>query len=281
MDKNKNNKDIELDLFKSDFLDFADLIPSLITVYDEEHRVLYVNKAILDDLGLNDRNAIIGKSIFEFLLSEPSRVINRAKGTLSNGQSDYEEFELRSVQGSVVFIESRDILVKWNGQKALMSLAKNITKRKELYRLFCEIQELAESKNTALSQKMFDLNSLMGEMELYKKELEERIVANIQATVLPLLNKVRLKPDSQEHLDLLEKAINEILSEFGHKVALNLSPREREVVNFIKAGRTNKEIANLLNLSCRTIDRHRQAIREKLRLCKSGVSLRAWLHDNL
>lgn len=45
-----------------------------------------------------------------------------------------------------------------------------------------------------------------------------------------------------------------------------LTDREREVLSLIAAGRTGKEIAELLCLSVHTVERHRQNIMSKLRL---------------
>jgi DNA-binding NarL/FixJ family response regulator len=45
-----------------------------------------------------------------------------------------------------------------------------------------------------------------------------------------------------------------------------LSPREREVVQLIARGRTNKEIAKRLSISVRTVERHRSSIMNKLGL---------------
>lgn len=45
-----------------------------------------------------------------------------------------------------------------------------------------------------------------------------------------------------------------------------LTSREREVLQLIAEGKTNKEIANLLNLSVYTVDAHRGRIMEKLNM---------------
>lgn len=44
-----------------------------------------------------------------------------------------------------------------------------------------------------------------------------------------------------------------------------LTPREREVMELVVAGRTNKEIARLINTSHRTIEIHRSHLMEKMR----------------
>ena len=53
-----------------------------------------------------------------------------------------------------------------------------------------------------------------------------------------------------------------------------LSPREREVLQLIAEGKTNKEIATKLNLSVYTVDSHRGKIMEKLNLHSTGELVR-------
>lgn len=53
-----------------------------------------------------------------------------------------------------------------------------------------------------------------------------------------------------------------------------LSSREREVLQLIAEGKTNKEIAGILNLSVYTVDAHRGKIMEKLNLHSTGELVR-------
>jgi DNA-binding NarL/FixJ family response regulator len=53
-----------------------------------------------------------------------------------------------------------------------------------------------------------------------------------------------------------------------------LSSREREVLQLIAEGKTNKEIATLLHLSVYTVDAHRGRIMEKLNLHSTGELVR-------
>lgn len=53
-----------------------------------------------------------------------------------------------------------------------------------------------------------------------------------------------------------------------------LTSREREVLQMIAEGRTNKEIAGTLNLSVYTVDAHRGRIMEKLNLHSTGELVR-------
>lgn len=60
-----------------------------------------------------------------------------------------------------------------------------------------------------------------------------------------------------------------------------LTTREREVLQHIAEGKTNKEIATLLNLSVYTVEAHRGRIMEKLNLHSTGELVRFALRNGL
>lgn len=60
-----------------------------------------------------------------------------------------------------------------------------------------------------------------------------------------------------------------------------LSAREREVLQLIAEGKTNKEIAGTLNLSVYTVDAHRGRIMEKLNLHSVGELVRFAVRNGL
>ena len=60
-----------------------------------------------------------------------------------------------------------------------------------------------------------------------------------------------------------------------------LSSREREVLQMIAEGKTNKEIASTLNLSVYTVDAHRGRIMEKLNLHSMGELVRFAIRSGL
>lgn len=49
----------------------------------------------------------------------------------------------------------------------------------------------------------------------------------------------------------------------------NLTPREREIMDLLVAGKTNKEIAAVLAVSVPTVDKHRWSVFEKLRVANA------------
>jgi DNA-binding NarL/FixJ family response regulator len=76
-------------------------------------------------------------------------------------------------------------------------------------------------------------------------------------------NKMYISPD------IGAEVIKDCLEQMGMKESVSyspLSPRERQVLKLLADGRHNKEIADYLNMSIKTVEGHRQNIMQKLNL---------------
>ncbi len=77
---------------------------------------------------------------------------------------------------------------------------------------------------------------------------------------------------------LLTRELTEDISNFyrgdGQIPTDPLSPREREVLKMVAEGKSNKEIADLLYISTRTVENHRSNIMTKLKLRKTADLIR-------
>ncbi len=110
----------------------------------------------------------------------------------------------------------------------------------------------------------------------------DNITANVQDHIIPVIQKLKLKRESRKYIDLLQKNIQEIVSSYGIKLTeagSKLTPREIEICDLIKNGLTSKEIANLLNISYGTIERHRNNIRSKLDIVNQNTNLSSYLQS--
>jgi DNA-binding NarL/FixJ family response regulator len=63
--------------------------------------------------------------------------------------------------------------------------------------------------------------------------------------------------------------------------ASSLTGREREVVQLVAEGHTNKQIAHLLNISQKTVETHRAAIMRKLKLSSGAELVRYAIRNKL
>jgi DNA-binding CsgD family transcriptional regulator len=94
------------------------------------------------------------------------------------------------------------------------------------------------------------------------------------------LKATTLDEKQKTFLEILEANLTDIISPFLKKLSsqyLNLTPTEIQVANLIREGKATKEIAEILNISERAIEFHRNNIRDKLGLKKSKTNLRSYL----
>jgi PAS domain S-box-containing protein len=133
-----------------------------------------------------------------------------------------------------------------------------------------------EEVNTALKV-------LMKRLDEDKKVTEEKVLFNVRQLVEPSLEKLkksRLTERQKNLLDIIGSNLNEIVSPFAHGLSnsfMKLTPAEIQVANHIRQGKTTKEIADMLNLSAKTIEFHRDNIRRKIGIKNKKINLRTHL----
>lgn len=140
-------------------------------------------------------------------------------------------------------------------------------------------------KSSNLEEMNAALRVLLRKREEDKSTLEDNILSNIKSLVevyLEKLKKSSLSMQQAGYIEILEANLNSIISPFSHSLTLkhfNLTPQEIKVADLIRQGKATKEMAELLNLSARTIDFHRQNIRRKLNIHKKAANLRTYLEN--
>ncbi|MBN2332429.1 MAG: PAS domain-containing protein [Deltaproteobacteria bacterium] len=162
-------------------------------------------------------------------------------------------------------------------------LVKEMQERLQIEKQLKKRERQLEEKSRYLEEANTALRVLLEQREKDKRELEENVLLNVEKSLIPYLEKLRrtsTAADRHAYLDILESSMNSMVSPFYRNITLknfNLTPREIEIAALIKAGKTSKEIALLLNLSPRTIDLHRLHIRQKLGLKAKHTNLRSTL----
>jgi DNA-binding NarL/FixJ family response regulator len=61
-----------------------------------------------------------------------------------------------------------------------------------------------------------------------------------------------------------EAVMNMLMTPSGENVVVDLTPREREVLQLVAEGHTNTSIANVLSISVKTVEKHRANLMNKL-----------------
>ena len=158
--------------------------------------------------------------------------------------------------------------------ESAVSIARDITDLK-----------MAEAELRAKSMSLEETNNalkvLLRNMEEAKKELEENVVSNIRVLVMPHVRRLaRHKSVSTErvHVEAIETGLKNVASPFLRDLSqFGLTPTEIQVANYVRDGRTTKEIIELMHSTKDSIDMHRYHIRKKLGINKTKTNLRSYL----
>lgn len=158
-----------------------------------------------------------------------------------------------------------------------------LTERRRAEKALREREAALKIRTKELQELNSALRVLLKGRDQDKTELEEKVLLNVKELVVPYVQKLKkshLDAKQMAHLSVLESNLNDIISSFGHKFSLRylrLTPAEIQIANLVKDGKTAKEIAELLNLSIRTIESHRRNIRAKMGLKNKKTNLRSHL----
>ncbi|NLA74343.1 MAG: PAS domain S-box protein [Deltaproteobacteria bacterium] len=180
------------------------------------------------------------------------------------------------------------------------SIARDITQRRKMeealkkahdgleHRVIERTHEIAKA-NEALQIKTKNLEELntalkilLDRREKDKEEASEKILLNVKELVIPYISRLKSSPlngNQKNCLEVLESGLQEITSAFAQRLTsryMHVTPRELQVGNLVKQGKTSKEIADTLNTTERTVVAHRANLRKKLGLDKSS-NLRTYL----
>jgi PAS domain S-box-containing protein len=184
------------------------------------------------------------------------------------------EFRIVDSSGRVKYLYQTAGVIP--GTRKVISSSMDITKLKE-----------KEEELTIKSRSLEDLNAalrvMLRQREQDREELENTLISNVKEFVLPYIEKLKngyIENNYMTYINLIESSLQQILSPFSRKLSSKfsqLTPKEIQVANLIKDGKSSKEIADLLNVSSSAIDVDRYRIRTKLGLNNKKANLRSYL----
>ncbi len=168
-----------------------------------------------------------------------------------------------------------------------VALSKNKidTERQRLERQSFEDELLTSS--VKLQEANTALKVLLEQRDLERCEVEQNIQTNVSKLILPsvcalenskMTESQRISLESIKiNLQLLTEAH---VSQFGGSIT-KLSSTEMQVANFVKAGKSTKEIAQFLDIASSTVNTHRDSIRKKLGIKNMKMNLKKELQKTL
>ncbi|MBN2107909.1 MAG: PAS domain S-box protein [Deltaproteobacteria bacterium] len=265
---------------------------ALIFVTDAQGRIMNVNAAFEKISGFSIED-LAGKYFWEHLISSDDR-----KKALESFKNFHKRETPLQHENYLLTKDGRQRLLAWsntallNEQGAIANVictGIDITERKEmevsLQKAHDELEKKVEERTDNLREANAALKVLLKQRDEDRQELEENLLSNVKELLMPLLKKIRtesLHSRQRLCLELVETNLNEIISPFSRKLSskyLNLTPKEIQVANLIRDGKTTKEIAEFLKVSEPVISFHRKNIRDKLGLKNKKANLNTHLQS--
>jgi len=251
---------------------YVENAPDGVFIADDKGRYLEVNKAACLMTGYSKKE-LLQMSIPDLLTAEYLEAgLAHFKRLIETGMSSGEN-QFRHKDGSSRWWSVDAVNLS---PSRYLGFTKDITKRKQAEEaLNAEKHQLAET-NTAL-------RVLLQQRQEDRKEIEKKIIVNIRKLVLPHLEKLRsLRLDNIQTncLDIATANLQQVTSPFLQNLAAccaDFTHREIQVANMVREGMVSKEIANILNISNRSVEFHRDNIRKKLGLNQKKSSLYTFL----
>gem|GEM_PF-3266889 len=218
---------------------------------------------------------------------ERERIVSTIQSSIRSKKGRYElEFRMGSaIEGWHWILDKAKVVERDAAGNPLRVVGthSNITHRKKT-------EEILNKRDHDLkinAQKLEDVNTalkvLLKNNEDDKKRLEDTILVNVKELIIPYIERLKNSTINGRQLsfvEILETNLNNIISPFLKNISLNystLTPREIQVANLVKEGKTTKEIAQAFSISTDAVDFHRKTLRTKLGLRNKKVNLRSYL----
>jgi DNA-binding NarL/FixJ family response regulator len=144
-------------------------------------------------------------------------------------------------------------------------------------------ERVLELKTRSLEEANTALKVLLKHREEDKAAFKEDVLTNVGKLVLPYidnLKNLKLNESQMTQVGIIEINLQEIVSPFLRNLTstyLSLTPREIQIANLVKEGRTTKDMAEILHISPTAIDFHRKNLRSKLGIKNKKNNLRTYI----
>jgi PAS domain S-box-containing protein len=215
------------------------------------------------------RGGLEKKDLIETFIGQASVALQRRRA---------EEELIKYREHLEEMVEERTTEIKAANKRLQLEIAE----RKNAERALLESEAKLQKQKSALEQKNVALREVIAQIEVEKVRIKEDIENNVNIVVAPILEKLKIEKPAPKYVNLLQHHLKELTSSFGSKITkknFKLTPREIEVCNMVKGGLTSKDISNLLNISYRTIEKHRKNIRHKLGISNKRINLTSFLRE--
>lgn len=249
-------------------------------------KVTFVNQAF-SRLSGRKRGQLLGRSMEEILPPKSRRLYGEAmKNPRKPAPHPFKvSFAGRAGGQSHALVSPQPLYDDAGKFRGSLSVYSDITELVKTTRRLEKRERELEKKSTNLEESNIALKVLLKRKLEDEDEIKNNVLQNVKELVTPYIEKLRqtrLSRNQTAYLNVLQSNVEEIVSPFIRNLTsdyIRLTPQEIRIANYIRQGRTTKEIAGILNLSSKTVDAHRNSIRRKLGINRKKVNLQTFLQS--
>lgn len=283
--KCKNEKKAMLEV-KNKFQDFFDNAPVGYHSFKSDRIIYEINKAELDMIGFSRDEIVDKKTWADLILPEQKPIFEEHwKKINKTGSVHNIEYTLLHKNGHHIdVLLSATMMYNKKGKSVrTRGIVIDISSLKRAKEELENSESILKSQKIILKQKNVALKEILEQISIEKSRIKDDVMVNVEKIVLPITQKLLIRGTSFKYVNQLRKSLQELTSSFGRKMLeanAVLAPREIEICNMIKNGLVSKEIAGILNISLRTVEKHRFKARKKLRSGKKNFNLTSFLQKS-
>lgn len=250
-------------------------------VADTSGVILEANPSAASILGYAPEE-LLRKSIYDFEPEDHRRLAPHIRKAVRKGSNHYES-QFLNKEGAVISLEFSTNFLELGEKSFLFSFFSDVTKRNQVVASLKDRDAELRIKAQNLKEVNTALKSLLKKRDSDRMELEEKVLFNVKEMISPYIRRLReteLNEKQGIYLTILESNVKDIISPFSPKLTsrhFKFTKSELQIAKLVRMGITSKEIAELMGLSRRTIESHRDRIRKKIGLDSRRRNLRTFL----
>ena len=253
-------------------------------VQDKNDAITYINNKMAEMLGYS-KDEVTGRKATDFHEDSDLRSVKKHRGKREKRSQKSHEMTWKGKNGRRIYtiVSPQPFFDKKNRPKGGFAVITNITKLKQTEQKLRKRENELEIKTDNLNEMNTALKVLLKTRDEDKIELEERVLYNVKELIEPYLKKFKssgLKDRQKVLFEILESNLKDIISPFSRRMTstfLRLTPKELQIANLIKQGKTSKDIGDLMGISSRTVETHRKNLRDKIGIGNKKANLRTHL----
>ncbi|HEA68646.1 MAG TPA: PAS domain S-box protein, partial [Desulfobacterales bacterium] len=253
-------------------------------VQDKNDAITYINNKMAEMLGYS-KDEVTGRKAADFHEDSDLRIVKKHRGKQKKRSQKSREIMWTGKNGRKIYtiVSPQPFFDEKNRSQGGFAVVTDITKLKQTEQKLRKRENELEIKTDNLNEMNTALKVLLKTRDEDKIELEERVLYNVKELIEPYLKKFKssgLKDRQKVLFEILESNLKDIISPFSRRMTstfLRLTPKELQIANLIKQGKTSKEIAGLMSISSRTVETHRKNLRDKIGIGNKKANLRTHL----